>query len=281
MKKNLLIGFLITCIIQEIFQFNDTTIVISWIIITFLCCRFNIIELKNKLVPEKHNIFDDSSKKTEKPIKDFYTLWKGKPFTISCRLDSEPRSKEHSCYQYGLNSKGYEKLVCRNIKGEEYLLDLASINTALLYKSKRYYDIDELLINILGKDTFFSTIEKKRTLIYEEIQEHNEKVRQSELLAYHLRNESRTVIFPFSEREISFSIFGDYFDKSLPSNNMKYTLICSGLYGYPDTKEVTALFGKDLKQKDVIIRINAIRTKITLDKKKYSVPEFIELAKTF
>ncbi|WGE32530.1 hypothetical protein NYR60_02655 [Actinobacillus genomosp. 2] len=62
---------------------------------------------------------------------------------------------------------------------------------------------------------------------------------------------------------------------------MKYTLICSGLYGYPDTKEVTALFGKDLKQKDVIIRINAIRTKITLDKKKYSVSEFIELAKTF
>lgn len=206
----------------------------------------------------------------------FFTLWKGCPMTIYCRIEGESKGKEHTFYRWAISPKGYEKLFCRDQDGLEYLLDVWDIDTKITYKSQRYDLLDDLMQKIIGVSKF-DRIDEMRT----DYLNHLNELKEQRKAQFALKE-----LYSFSPIFIRFSIFGDYFDTTKPANNMKFAMNCSGLCGYRvdgEEEMITELFGTNADTGEkVYIRLNAIRTMITFeDGRKYRKEAFIELAKTF
>lgn len=211
----------------------------------------------------------------------YFVLWKSdQPIELKFRLDRDHRMKIYKAYKYAISPKGYRKLFCLDESNNLEIIDEYDIDTQITFQGKRYEFFSNLLEEALNVDIFQlnEISEKYCNYLYQIISERKAEERKR----YQEREESLKVIYSFPETEIKLSVFGDYFDESAPHNHLPLTFICTGLFGYPDTKEITGLYGTTtIHNKDVVIRLNAIRTKITLNKKKYTVNEFLDLAKNF
>lgn len=213
---------------------------------------------------------------------EFLTLWESKkPIEVTFKADHETKSTLHRVIRYVISPNSNNKLFCIDENNQIIKIDEDDIETKLIYKSKRYDIFYDVLKQVIGNEKVMEIQEEEIKLLgyLEEIREEERLYAKKEDQA---REDSKKVIYSFSPKELKFSIYGDYFDQDLPPNHLRITLLCDGLYGYPDTKEVLALTGFYAQTgKPVNIRINAIVTMIGFDGKKYSCDEFLALAKTF
>lgn len=237
--------------------------------------KFSPISVKNTAPEEKsysQDISIDNAIKKHIESDGYFTLWKGKPFIIRCRNNKNPNKDEHSVHRWAISKKGYEKLFCKDDDGQEYLLDVDDISTKIIYKKQSHDIFDEVMEKLLGFEKVYD-IDNLRADYLNYLSELKEQ--QMELRE----------LYSFSPVPVTFSIFGDYFDRSLPANHMKFKMLCSGLIGYKidDEEIITELNGKNSETgEEVNIRLNAIRTMITLeDGKKYRKESFVELAKSW
>nr|DAS02514.1 MAG TPA: hypothetical protein [Caudoviricetes sp.] len=285
-KRAFLIWIILNCVsffIISKFIVLEGTNIGSWILLTNIIVTIFIIkQCRPKLESYKANLISNNRQTKSNYNDEFFTLWESKkPIEITFKADHEPRTISHNVIRYAISPKGYHKIFYINKERQIIKVDEDDIETKFLYKGKHYSLFIEILEKIISEEELYLLREKEERF-FEELSERMEQERLKAEKEYQAREDSKRIIYPFPPKELKFSIYGDYFDSNLPPNHLRITLLCDGLYGYPDTKEVLALTGIYAQTgARVNIRINAIVTMIGFDDKKYSREEFLALAKTF
>lgn len=208
----------------------------------------------------------------------FITLWQGSPITLTYAMPAGIEFKR-AVYRWAMNERGYEKLFYKNQNGEIIFDDVDDIKTEIKYNGVKYELLDEVFEKVLGEKCF-EKIDERRMELYEAFSEIRQEEWEKEHAEFERREKSKRILYKCTPFDVSFSIFGDYFDKTKPNNSMKYSMRFIGLFGYPDTGEIIALVGEDEKGQEVQIRLNAIRTLITVGTDKYKKENFVEFVKT-
>lgn len=209
----------------------------------------------------------------------YVVFWKKSPVKLIFRTEDDDKRREYTLYQIAIepNSDAHVYWFCKDSDGDMVKIDRYDVESLVYYKNKRAEEFE--LGTLIGySDDELENLRYECREYFTEIERENylQKREQEEK-----RNETLKALFIFEPVELRFSIYGDYFDKSKPANNMKYTLFCSGLWGYPDNKEIVAFIGNDEQGNEVKIKLNAIRTMIGYEGKKYHLEDFLEIAKTW